>query len=182
MRGEDWRVVAKFAVMSAIGGPLLGVILFWWLPLVLVVLISWSLGDLYLVTGSLLMNVAILFPSNAPSAAAFGALGTWLLIVLRARGRSKRTVRLTGIGYGFVAGAAMSVLSQAQGDAYSNFGGGLGLLLGALYSGLGSDATFPVIALIGSTVAGGGTGVLLGSFIAARVGRQTGSERMRGRA
>ena len=42
MTRGDWWTVGKFTLLSAVGGPLLGVILFWWLPLALSAIISRS--------------------------------------------------------------------------------------------------------------------------------------------
>jgi hypothetical protein len=173
MTGRDWRVVGKFALICAIGGPLLGVAVFWWLPLVLVSLLSGSFGDLYLATGWLVTNVVILLPGNAPPAAALGALGTWLLLRRRTRGQGQRGLRFSGMVYGAVAGIVMSLLAMAQGQPYSAHGGGLALLVGAVQPG---STWEPMIHLIGNLAAGGGTGVLLGLFVAALVGRQTGPE------
>jgi len=166
MTRGDWWTVGKFTLLSAVGGPLLGVILFWWLPLALSAIISRSLEDLALVSVWLFTHAAILLPSSILPAAALGALGTCLLVVLRDRDRKQREMRLVGMGYGAVAGTAMSVLAQIQGYPYSAFGGGLTLVMGAVQGASSGDSILP---LLGSAVAGGGTGLLLGLFIASRV-------------
>ena len=149
-----------------LGVSLLGVTLFWWLPLALSAIIGGSQRGLALVSVWLFTNFAILLPSSVLPSAALGALGTWLLVVLRERGQGKRETRLTGMAYGAVAGMVMSVLARVQEYPFSAFGGGLTLVMGAVQSGAGGDSILP---FIGSTVAGGGTGVLLGLFIACRV-------------
>src|SRR3970040_2182574 len=110
MTRRDWWTVGKFTLLSAVGGPVFGVIFFWCLPLALSAIISRSLEDLALVSVWLFTHAAILLPSSILPAAALGALGTCLLVVLRDRDRKQREMRLVGMGYGAVAGTAMSVL------------------------------------------------------------------------
>ena len=166
MTRGDWWTVGKFTLLSAVGGPLLGVILFWWLPLALSAIISRSLEDLALVSVWLFTHAAILLPSSILPAAALGALGTCLLVVLRDRDRKQREMRLVGMGYGAVAGTAMSVLVRYRVTPTV-------LLVGASHSSWALFKVPPVgtriLPLLGSAVAGGGTGLLLGLFIASRV-------------
>jgi hypothetical protein len=167
MARKNWWTVGKFALLCAIAGPILGVAVFWWAPLALSSLISGAFADIGLVTLWAITNVLLLFPGSAPLAAALGGLGTYVLLRALEQGREQRGVRLIGVVYGAVAGIGMSVFAVVQGQPYGAFGGGLTLLLGAVQV----DPTEPAIQLVGGMAAGGGTGMLLGYFVAARVGR-----------
>jgi hypothetical protein len=164
MSGTDAATLLRFALLSAIGGPILGVLVFWWLPLALVAAAQLQFDDVYFGTLWMLTTGALLLTDNAPPAALLGAVGTWLLLRRPARGR--RGLRILGTAYGAIAGAALALFEIARGRPFSAYGGGLALLSGALDPAPEWQAA---VDLGGNVAAGAGTGMMLGWFVAGRI-------------